>query len=69
MVKQIVERMLDGARQQLLLKVHRDQARAGVDVFVTGHLFLQDRVTYFDLDLWFGSRHDAVMKRLFLQPR
>ena len=69
MVKQIVERMLDGARQQLLLKVHRDQARAGVDVFVTGHYLLRRLVFLFDLDLWIGSRHDAVMKRLFLQPR
>ena len=69
MVKQIVERMLDGARQQLLLQIHRDQARAGIDVFVTGHLPLHRSVFLFDLDLCIGSRHDALMKRLFLQPR
>lgn len=39
---------------------------AGVDVFVTRHLILQNTVHHFDLDICFGSRHDAGMNRVFL---
>ncbi|MFZ5503847.1 MAG: hypothetical protein ACOY3V_10025 [Pseudomonadota bacterium] len=43
--------------------------RVGVYVFVTRHLLLQNVALHFDLDIYFGSRHDAGMKRLFLQLR
>jgi hypothetical protein len=43
--------MLESARQQLLLQVHRNQSRAGVDVFVACHLFLQIVALFFDLDI------------------
>lgn len=68
-VEQMVQRMLERAGQQLPLQVHRKKSRAGVDVFVTCHLLLQNIVDNFDLDIWFGSRHDADMDRLFLQLR
>ena len=42
---------------------------SGVDVFVARHLFLQIIAPHFDLDICFGSRHDAGMKILFLQLR
>jgi len=43
--------------------------RVLVDVFVTRHLLLKNIVLQLGLDISFGSRHDAVMKILFLQPR
>jgi hypothetical protein len=42
---------------------------AGVDVFVTRHLHLQNIVLQFELDISSGSRHDAVVNILFLQLR
>jgi hypothetical protein len=38
-------------------------------VFVACHLFPRKFVLQFDLDIYFGSRHDAGMFRLFLQRR
>ena len=42
---------------------------AGVDVFVTRHLHLQNIPLQFDLDISSGSRHDVGMNILFLQLR
>lgn len=52
--------MLEGAGQELPLQINRKKSRAGVDVFVTRHLFLQNISLNSDLDICFGSRHDAV---------
>lgn len=68
-IEQVIHCMFDGVGQELSLQVHRDEARAGVDVFVARHLFLRKCVLQFDLYISFGSRQDAGMKRLFLQPR
>jgi hypothetical protein len=38
-------------------------------VFVTRHSLPQNITVRFDLDICFGSRHDAGMNRLFLQLR
>jgi hypothetical protein len=46
------------------VQVHREKARAGVDVFVARHV-PSDFSLRFDLDLCFGSRHDAWMMILF----
>ena len=62
-------RVFESAGQQLSLQVNGEKPGAGVDVFVARHLPLQNIVPYFDLDIWFDSRHDAVMKILFLQLR
>ena len=68
-VDQVIHGMFEGARQKLLLQVNGEKARAGVDVFVARHLLLQIIAPHFDLDIYFGSRQDARMKILFLQPR
>ena len=67
-IEQVIERMFEAAGQQLPLQVHRKVAWAGVDVFVTRHTVCAMGVLQFDLDIYFGSRHDAQMFRLFLQP-
>jgi hypothetical protein len=41
MVEQVIQSMLECARQKLLLQIHRNESRAGVDVFVACHLLLQ----------------------------
>jgi hypothetical protein len=64
----VVQRMLKSVRQKLLLQIHRDESRDGVDVFVACHLLPQNIPLSFDLDIWFGSRHYAPMK-LFPQRR
>ena len=69
MVEQVVQCVFECAGYQLLLQVYREKARAGVDVFVAGHVCASKLVCYFDLDICFGSRHDAGMKRLLLQFR
>jgi hypothetical protein len=58
--------MFKSAGQQLPLQVNSEKPGTGVDVFVTRHLLLQNIVLYFDLDIYFGSRRDARMIRLFL---
>ncbi len=65
----MVQRMLKVAGQQLPLQVHRKKAWTGVDVLVASHLLLRNIVPTFDLDISFGSRHDAAMNKLFLQLR
>src|SRR3989338_915472 len=56
---------LEGTGQQLPLQIHREESRAGVDVFVTRHLLLQNINQNQDLDIWIGSRHDAVLIDFF----
>ena len=51
MVEQVVECVLDSARQELPLQVYCNQARTGVDMFVTRHLPLRRFVIFFDLDI------------------
>jgi len=60
---------LKGTRQKLPLQINGKKSGAGVDVFVARHSSLQNKVPHFDLDICFGSRHDAQMIRLFLQLR
>ncbi len=69
MFQQMVQRVFERAGQQLPLQVHRKKSRTGVDVFVTCHSLLQNIAVSFDLDICFRSRHDAGMKKLFLQLR
>ena len=69
MVEQVIQCVFKGAREKLPLQVQRQKPRAGVDVFVARHSLLLNITRQFDLDIWFGSRHDAEMKRLFLQLR
>jgi hypothetical protein len=61
--------MLEGAGQQLPFEIHGEEARAGVDVFVAGHGIGSIQDALMTLDIPFGSRQDARMKRLFLQLR
>ena len=68
-VEQTIQRMLKSARQKLPLKVNGKKPRAGVDVFVARHDAPSKYHSVFDLDISFGSRHDAAMKILFLQLR
>ncbi|MBI3902857.1 MAG: hypothetical protein HY306_07960 [Nitrosomonadales bacterium] len=58
-IEQMVHRILKSARQKLPLQVHREESRTGVDVFVTRHLLPPNITRQFDLDIYFGSRHDA----------
>ncbi len=61
--------MFEGAGQELPLQVISEKSWTGVDVFVARHLHFQNMALQFDLDIYFGSRHDAVMKMLFIQLR
>ena len=36
-IEQVIQRVLEGAGQQLPCKIDRQEARAGIDVFVAGH--------------------------------
>ena len=50
-VEQVIQRVLEGAGQQLPLQIDREKSRAGVDVFVAGHPApLIPRRSSFDLD-------------------
>jgi hypothetical protein len=69
MIDQIVQGMLEGAGQQLPFEIDGKEARAGVYVLVAGHEFSSKRDAPMTLDIPFGSRQDARMKRLFLQLR
>ena len=57
------------AGKMLLREINSEKAWAGVDGFVTGHCSLQNIDSFFSLDIWFGSRQDAIMKKVFLQLR
>jgi hypothetical protein len=61
--------VFEGTGQQLPFEIDGDQPRAGVDVFVAGHDSSFARTYALSIDIPFGSRHDASMKRLFLQLR
>jgi hypothetical protein len=61
--------VFEGTGQQLPFEIDGDQPRAGVDVFVAGHGIGSKRDASMTLDIPFGSRQDARMKRLFLQFR
>jgi hypothetical protein len=61
--------MLKGARKKLPLQVNRNKSRTGIDVFIARHTLPLNIPLNFDLDIWFGSRHDAGMNRLFLKLR
>ena len=67
-IDQVVQRVFEGAGEQLPLQIDGNKARAGVDVFVARHAGLQMNFRL-SLDIPFGSRQNARMKRLFLQPR
>jgi len=57
-IEQVVQRMLEGARQQLALKIHGKKAWACIDLFVPGHVHLHYVVLPLNLDIPSGSRHD-----------
>jgi hypothetical protein len=69
LVEQVVQCMFESTRHKLPLQVNSQKSGAAINVFVTRHLLLQNIVLKLDLDIYFGSRHDAGMNRLFLQPR
>lgn len=52
--------VVEDTGQELPLQINSEETGVGVDVFVTRHLFLQNSVPYSDLDICFGSRHDAL---------
>ena len=72
-VEFVVEQVMHGgfktARQQLLLQIHRQESRAGVDCFISGHRHLLNSSSGLNLDIPYGSRHDADMNAIFLQRR
>ena len=68
-VEQVIQCVFESTGQELPLQVHRNKSRAGVDVFVARHFLPPNFTCQFDLDIWFGSRHDAGMNKLFLQLR
>jgi hypothetical protein len=68
-VDQVVQGVLKGPGQQLLRKTNGEKPRAGVDGFVAGHASLRSGNTLSNIDIPFGSRHDAPMKDIFLQRR
>jgi len=65
----MIQCVFEGAGQELLLQVDRNEARAGVDVFVACHIFLQISVRNFTLILCFVHGTMRGMYRLFLQRR
>ena len=67
-IDQVVQDVFEGARYQLP-EIDGDETWAGVDVFVAGHGSLSKGNSLMTLDIPFGSRQDAGMKRLFLQLR
>ncbi len=69
MVDQVVQGVLEVAGQEQSLQINGNEAQAGVDGFVAGHESLSERTAPWSLVIPFGSRHDARMKRLFLQLR
>ncbi|MCZ2155270.1 MAG: hypothetical protein LC114_15440 [Bryobacterales bacterium] len=66
---EVAERVLEDALQQLPDQIQGEKTRTGVDVLVAGHAGLPKPNTPSSLDIPFGSRQDAPMKRVFLQPR
>ena len=50
-VEQVLQCVFKSARQKLPLQVHSKKPRAGVNVFVTRHLLLQNIILNFDLDI------------------
>jgi hypothetical protein len=61
--------MLEGTRMQLPVEIDGNEARAGVYLLVAGHDCSFARTYAWSIDIPFGSRQDAWMKRLFLQLR
>ena len=59
MVEQVIQGMFEAAGEELPVQIHRQKARAGVDVFVSGHGGLPNFVLGFDLEIVFGSREDV----------
>ena len=68
-IDEVVQGMFEGARLQLPFEIDGKKARAGVDGLVAGHGVGSKRDAPMTLDIPFGSRHDAGMKRVFLQRR
>ena len=66
-LKQVMHGMLETARQQLLFQIHRQEPRAGVDRFVTGHRLLLNSTSGWSLVIPYGSRHDGGMNIIFLK--
>jgi hypothetical protein len=65
----VVQRVLEGAGQQLPFKIDGNEARAGIDVLIAGHGKSSKRDATMTLDIPFGSQQNAVLKILFLQLR
>ena len=68
-VDQPVEGVLKGAGMELPFQINGEEARAGVDGFVAGHVGVLGSNTSTTIDIPFGSRHSAGMNELFLQLR
>jgi hypothetical protein len=68
-IDEVVQRVFEGAGQELPFEINGNEARAGVDGFVAGHGSLSKGNSLMTLDIPFGSQQNAAMKRLFLQPR
>lgn len=69
MVDQVVERVFETAGDELPFKIDREEARAGVNGLVAGHGAPPVCDNRWSVDIPFGSRQDAVLIKLFLQPR
>ena len=69
MLDQMVQSVLERARQELALQIDSEKPRTGVNVLVAGHSLLPKPNAGWSLDIPFGSRQDAPMMRVFLQLR
>ena len=66
-LKQVMHTMLEAAWQGLLLQIHRQKPRAGVDCVAPGHRRLLNLFSGLSLVIPYGSRHDIGMNIIFLQ--
>lgn len=68
-VDQVIERVFEGAGQQLPFKIDGKKPRAGVDGFVAGHGENPVCTSHWNRVMPSGSQHNAGMNSLFLQRR
>ena len=65
MIQQVMHRMGKAARQKLLLQIHREKPRAGVDVFVACHPKVSRTNTPWSLAMTNRSPQNADFGRFF----
>lgn len=68
-IEQVMHGVFETARQELLLQIHRQEPRAGVDRFVAGHGASPISTSGWSLVIPYGSRHDGGMNAIFLHRR